>query len=92
MKKNTQRHAAAQAADFFDIPGTAAGVFRVTVTGCSRVQIENHQGITEYGRERICVRCGRITVRVCGSGLELRAMNGDDLLITGEISAVDYEA
>ena len=93
MKKQARlRSAAERAAEFFDIPGEAAGGPRVTITGCSRVQIENHRGILEYGRERICVRCGRVTVRVTGSNLELRAMNRDDLLITGVIRAVDYEA
>lgn len=93
MKKQTHRRSAAErAAELFDIPGEAAGVPRVTITGCSRVQIENHRGITEYGRERICVRCGRVTVRVTGSNLELRAMNCEDLLINGVIRAVEYEA
>ncbi len=93
MRKKTGRRSAAElAAEFFDIPGEAAGASRVTITGCSRVQIENHRGIAEYGRERICVRCGRMTVRITGSCLELRAMNSDDLLITGMICAVAYEA
>ena len=91
-KQRDPRTAAEQAAALFDIPGTAAGVSRVTITGCSRVQIENHRGISAYGRERICVRCGRMTVCVTGQRLELRAMNSNDLLITGTIAAVDYEA
>ena len=48
MRKKTGRRSAAElAAEFFDIPGEAAGASRVTITGCSRVQIENHRGIAE---------------------------------------------
>ncbi len=51
--------------------------------------MEQHRGILAYGSEEIHISGGKMVVRVKGSGLELRAMNPTELLITGKISAVE---
>lgn len=80
-----------ETAERFDLPADAlAGMPKLTITGKARVLIENHKGLIEYGQERIEVNGGRVRIRVYGGDLELRAMNKDDLVITGIISSVEF--
>lgn len=93
LKKREDREGILEhAADAFDIPGEVlAGTPRVTVTGCRRVVIENHKGILEYGENRIVINGGRVIVKLRGEELELRAMNTEELLITGTIFSIDFD-
>ncbi|MBQ9412919.1 MAG: sporulation protein [Oscillospiraceae bacterium] len=75
-----------------DLPAEAvAGTPRVILTGTGRVLIENHRGLTSCTETAVEAegRPGRIRVR--GTGLLLRAMDGEMLLVTGRISGVDLE-
>lgn len=77
-------------AERFDLPADAvAGMPKLTITGKARVVIENHKGLLEYGAERIEIGGGRLRIRIGGTGLELRAMNKDELVITGQILSVE---
>ncbi len=78
-------------AQVFDIPGEAAGLPRVEITGCREVRMENHKGILAYGTEEILVSGGKLIIRVRGEGLELKAMTGNELFITGTIAGVELE-
>lgn len=78
-------------AQALDIPVEATGLPRVEVTGRHEVRMENHKGILAYGREEIIVSGGKLLIKVKGDGLELKAMNGDELLITGTVTAVELE-
>ena len=81
-----------KAADIFDLPGEiVAGMSRITVTGGSRVFIENHKGILEYGRERIEINGGRVIITVGGEGLDIRNMSDSELLITGRILSLHFD-
>ncbi len=76
----------------FDIPEDSLGtVPRLTVTGNGSVLIENHKGLVEYGREHIVVSGGRMLMSLRGSGLELEAMNRDEIRLKGQILSIDYE-
>lgn len=80
-----------KAAEVFDLPGEAiAGVPRVTVTGASRVHVENHRGLLEYGTEEICLSAGRQIIRVRGMKLELSAMSDIEMVITGTVASVEF--
>ena len=82
---------AQRAVELFEIPAeVVAGVPKLTVTGCRRVLVENHKGITAYGRELIEINGGHVKVRIQGDGLELVAMNQRELMITGQIFAVEF--
>ena len=50
--------------------------------------MENHKGILAYGTEEIHISGGSYIVKVTGEALELRAMTGLELLITGHITGV----
>lgn len=74
-----------------DIPGDIlTGLPRIELLGDRELHMENHKGILAYGSEEIHISGGRLVVRVRGKGLELRAMDPAQLLITGQIEAVEF--
>ena len=79
-------------AEVFDLTGdVVAGLPRIEITGSRELRMENHKGILAYGTEEIHINGGKLIVRVQGAGLELRAMNAGQLLITGEIRAIHLD-
>lgn len=68
------------------LPGTG----KLTVSGNRRALIEGHRGILAYSPEQISVSLGRETLTVFGTALQLSAMNGDELLITGRIQRAEW--
>ena len=81
----------ARAAQLFDLPADAvANVPRVEVLGDGELRMSPHRGILAYGPEEIHISGGKLVVLVRGSGLELRAMTPDELLITGTIASVEF--
>lgn len=60
----------------------------VEIAGDSRVLIENHCGITQYSRERICVKVKFGVISVCGCNLELIRMTKEQLIISGKIEHI----
>lgn len=67
------------------------GVPIVEVAGERRVLIERHGGVTEYSRERICVKVCYGAVCVCGESLELTRMTREQLVISGRIDCVQLQ-
>lgn len=60
----------------------------VELIGERRVLIENHDGVTQYGREKICVKVKYGQIAVQGCGLELARMTKEQLIICGRIDSV----
>lgn len=56
--------------------------------GDRRILIENHGGVTEYGKERIRVRVRYGAICVSGEELRLCRMSGQQLVIMGRIDTV----
>lgn len=76
-------------AEVFDLPADAlAGLPKLELVGDRELWVENHRGILAYGDREIHVSGGAFLVKVTGEGLELRAMTGLELLITGEIRQI----
>lgn len=67
------------------------GVPIVEVAGENRVLIERHSGVTEYSRERICVKVRYGAVCICGCSLELTRMTREQLVISGRIDCVQLQ-
>ena len=90
MEKRGRRESLMErAAERFDLPADAlAGVPRLELVGDRELRMENHRGILAYGTQEIHVSGGNFAVRITGEELELRAMNGLELLITGRIAAI----
>ncbi len=91
MKKDRAARGIQRAAEALELPGEPGlGVPRVTVTGGSRVHVENHRGLLEYGPEAITVNAGTLLVKVRGSGLEIEAMSDMELVVSGTVRAVEF--
>ena len=72
-----------------DLPDESIpGMPLVEISGNVRVLVENHMGVTEYGRDRIRVRVKFGDVCVCGCGLELSRMTKGQLIIRGRIENI----
>lgn len=80
-----------RAAQTFDIPGETVGLPRVELVGRHEVRMANHRGILAYGQEEILVSGGKLLIRVRGTELELKAMTGSELLISGTIFSIEVE-
>ena len=79
-------------AQVFDLPGDlVAGLPRMELVGDRELRMENHRGILAYGSEEIHISGGKLILKVRGEGLELRSLNAGELLITGQIRAVELD-
>lgn len=77
-------------AQLFDLPADViAGVPRMELVGDSEFRMENHKGILSCGDEEIHVSGGIYLVKITGEGLEVRAMTGVELLVTGKIQSIE---
>lgn len=74
------------AADLPDAP--LPGLPLVEIYGQDRVLIENHLGVTQYGREAICIKVKFGQICISGCDLELARMTKGQLVITGRIDGV----
>lgn len=75
--------------DLPDEPGP--GQTLVEIAGHSRVLIEQHCGVVQYGPQTICVRVKFGFITVSGHCLELTRMTRHQLIISGRIDGVRLE-
>ena len=75
------------AADLPDAP--IPGLPLIELVGDTRVLMENHCGVTEYGKERICVKVKFGQVCISGQDLNLAKMTRSQLVICGKIQSVE---
>ena len=76
-------------AQLMELPADVlAGLPRLELIGDGELRIENHKGILAYGTQEIHVSGGAFLVKISGTDLELRAMTGLELLITGRIEQI----
>lgn len=75
-----------------DLPGELAkDTPRLTLTGGGEVCVENPQCLLSFAPDQIELGCGRIRLRIRGSGLRLCGMDREELLIAGKILAVEVD-
>jgi len=93
MKYETRRPALLErTAKALDLPVDAfAGLPKVELLGDGEVRVENHKGILAYGEQEIHISGGCMILKVAGEDLELRAMTGVELAITGRIRRIELE-
>ena len=78
--------------EFLELPGDVLpGGGRLTLCGGRQALIEGQRGILEYSGERIVISFGREKLSLMGDGLYLRAMNAEELLVTGRIRTAEWE-
>jgi len=73
------------------VPEFFSGALRVTVWGRRQVMVEQHRGLLGYSGELIEVGGGKTRLRIVGSNMHLAAMDSETLVVTGNITAVEYE-
>ena len=77
-------------AQLFDLPADViAGVPKVELVGDGELRMENHKGILSCTEEEILVSGGIYLVKITGERLEVRAMTGVEILVTGKIFGVE---
>ena len=77
-------------AQLFDLPmDVIAGVPKVELVGDGELRMENHKGILSCTKEEILVSGGIYLVKITGERLEVRAMTGVEILVTGKIFGVE---
>ena len=95
MKSNKRRNVnnvLDRAVELFDLPGEVlGGMPKLTVTGSARVHVESHQGLLEYAPDIIIINGGAVIVTVRGEGMDVCAMNSEEILIKGKIIGIDME-
>lgn len=79
-----------RAAVALDLPVDAlGGLPHLSLVGDRELLVENHRGILAYDTREIQIAAGKLVIRVRGDALTLRVMNEMELLITGQILAVE---
>lgn len=68
----------------------ARGEVRVLAVGARRALVENHRGVLEYDAQKVLLRSADGQVAVCGSGLALREVRADALIVAGKIARVEF--
>ena len=91
MEKRARRPALREkTAQIFDLPlEVIAGVPKMEITGDSEFRMENHKGILSCSEDEIHISGGIYLVKVSGHSLEVRAMTGLEVLVTGKITGVE---
>ncbi len=70
--------------------GYAAGMPKIDITGFDLIRIEEHRGLMEYGSDLITVRGLGASIRIRGANLQLEMMNETELIVRGDLFAVEF--
>ncbi len=65
---------------------------KITILGFEELVIENYKNILEYEEIFIKVNTHIGVININGFNLNLTQMNKEDLMITGQIDSIDFEA
>lgn len=65
---------------------------KITILGFEELVIENYKNILEYEEVFIKVNTYIGAININGFNLKLIQMNAEDLMITGTIDSIDFEA
>ena len=77
-------------AQMFELPAdVVAGVPRMEIVGDGEFRMENHRGILSCAEDEIHISGGIYLVKISGRELEVRAMTGLEVLVTGKIFSVE---
>lgn len=78
-------------AEMLELPkDVVLNIPRVTLVGDHDMMIENFKGIMEYEDGRIRVNTGSGVVKVTGVRLLIREITSEDIIISGEIRALEF--
>ena len=90
MNRIEDRDILAKTAELLDLPmDVVAGLPSMELLGNRQLFLSRHQGIMSYSDTAIDINCGKLLVRVRGTGLQLLSMTSDELRIGGVIEGVE---
>lgn len=75
----------------FELAPEAAGCTRLTLIDNTHACLENHKGIIEYTQKKICINATGLRILIGGSGLVLERYGRENVMISGDISIIQYE-
>ena len=91
QQKQTLGQRIRMAAEQMDLPeGMLYGKPQIILDGDLQLLIERHNGIIEYGTERIRIAAKKSTIEIIGERMYLVAMDRDSIRIRGVIRCVQY--
>lgn len=70
-------------------PDILAGMPRIELLGTDKCSIEPHEGLLEYGKDRIAVKTAVGPVGLSGTNLEIKRMNNRCIVIVGDIRGLN---
>lgn len=75
----------------FDLPeDVVLGLPRLVLLGDLQVLIEHHEGLAEFGPERVVVHTAKGDVAVRGAHLTVGAVDRDTVVLTGQVRSVEF--
>jgi len=63
---------------------------KLTMLGMGDLIIENYKGIIEYDSCRIRVNTGVGIIKIIGNRLVIREITSEDIMVSGEIAALEF--
>jgi sporulation protein YqfC len=77
--------------DIFELPkDITLNLPKISMIGNNQMLVENHRGVIEYTPQRIRVNSSIGVIRVQGSEMKLKNIAADDIMITGEVKAIEF--
>ncbi len=78
-------------AEMLDLPKEIVlNIPKITLVGNKDMMIENFKGIMEYEDDRIRVNTGIGVVKISGARLLIREITSEDIIISGDIRALEF--
>lgn len=74
-----------------EMPPLAVGdCASIELSGNTCASIEGCRGIIEYGTEKIVLNLGSMSLSFCGLGLEITSFDGENALVSGMFSCIEF--
>jgi sporulation protein YqfC len=93
LAKRKKKNIPSKVSRLLEIPQeVSTSLPKVTVVGFEKILIENYKSILEYQEFYIRISTFIGILNINGYELNLKEMTTDDLLVTGKIESIDFEA
>lgn len=63
----------------------------IEIAGDRRILVEQHEGVVEYGIQRIRIKAKYGIICITGCQLQLKQMSREQLIVTGQIESVQIQ-
>lgn len=79
-------------AEILDLPKEIVmNIPKMTLIGSGDLFIENYKGIIEYENNRIRINTGAGVIKVTGSFLAIKEITSEDIMVSGDISSLEFQ-